>query len=79
MAPEMINRRKHNQMVDVWALGILLYELVHGRAPYRGDQHDIARVQVSHEVQFKKNLTKDYKDLVLKLLEYEPSKRIALI
>ena len=66
-------------MVDVWALGILLYELVHGRAPYRGSQLDIARDQVSHKVQFKKNLSKDYKDLVLKLLQYEPSERIALI
>lgn len=37
MAPEMINRREHNQMLDVWALGILLYELVHGEAPYRGN------------------------------------------
>ena len=37
MAPEMINHRQHNHQLDVWALGILLYELVHGNAPFRGN------------------------------------------
>lgn len=30
MAPEMLNQRHHNHQLDVWALGILLFELVHG-------------------------------------------------
>ena len=27
MAPEMINCRKYNKKVDIWALGYILYEL----------------------------------------------------
>lgn len=33
-------------MTDIWALGILLYELFHGYAPYRGNRMDIVALQV---------------------------------
>ena len=36
MAPEMIQNKAHNHTLDIWSLGILLYELVHGRAPFTG-------------------------------------------
>ena len=36
MAPEMIQNQAHNHTLDVWSLGILLYELVHGKAPFTG-------------------------------------------
>ena len=36
MAPEMSTSETYNHKVDVWALGILLYELVHGRPPFLG-------------------------------------------
>lgn len=35
MAPEMIQNLPHNHTLDVWCLGILLFELVHGHAPFR--------------------------------------------
>ncbi len=30
MAPEMVNREKHDEQVDIWLLGILLYEFLTG-------------------------------------------------
>ena len=79
MAPEMINHRQHNHMLDVWALGILLYELVHGNAPYRGNQVAIARNQVKQQIAFKSKLSQEYKDLVHKFLQEDPDERIPLI
>ena len=37
MAPEMIFDKKYDYRVDIWALGILLYELLHGYAPFEGE------------------------------------------
>ena len=33
MAPEMLNNKPHDFRVDIWALGIFLYELIHGKSP----------------------------------------------
>lgn len=35
MAPEIIQEIPYNHMIDVWSLGILLYELIHSFSPFR--------------------------------------------
>ena len=35
MAPEIINESPYDNGIDVWSLGILLYELIHGYSPFR--------------------------------------------
>lgn len=37
MAPEMVRDIPYNYKVDIWALGIFLYELTHGVAPFPAD------------------------------------------
>ena len=38
LAPEMVKVRGHGKAVDWWALGVLLYEMVVGAAPFIIDQ-----------------------------------------
>lgn len=80
MAPEMINNTPHNHTLDIWALGILLYELVHGRAPFTGAQpREIGDKIRRGAVRFKPSCTDEFKDLVLALLQATPADRIPLI
>ena len=37
MAPEMIAKETYNYKVDVWSIGVLLYEMLHGSAPFTGE------------------------------------------
>ena len=34
LAPEMIKGTSHNEKIDIWALGVLLFELLVGKAPF---------------------------------------------
>ena len=36
LAPELISGNGHGSDVDWWAFGVLIYELLYGRTPFRG-------------------------------------------
>ena len=36
MAPEILFNKVYDYKIDLWSLGILLYELLHGIPPYEG-------------------------------------------
>ena len=36
MSPEIMSKRKYNSKSDIWSLGVILYEMVHGYPPYQG-------------------------------------------
>ena len=37
MAPEVLANQIQDYRVDIWAMGILLYEMIHKKAPFRGN------------------------------------------
>ena len=79
MPPEIVYEKSHNKEVDIWAIGVLLYELIHGRAPYTAESLDDIKDRMKQtEITFKKSLSPEAKDLLLKLLKFEPSERITL-
>lgn len=80
MAPEMIQSLPHNHSLDVWCLGILLYELVHGYAPFKGDKPmQIGQEILKRQLKFNEKCSAEYRDLVDQLLQIDPINRIPLI
>ena len=37
LSPELVRNEKYNDRVDVWAAGVLAYNLVSGSTPFQGD------------------------------------------
>ena len=79
LPPEMVEARDHDYKVDVWALGILCYELLVGQPPFEEELRDttyrrIARVDLKIPV----FVSADASDLIRKLLQYDPEKRYPL-
>ena len=37
IAPEMFENQKYSFSVDIWGLGIILYELFHKKSPFKDD------------------------------------------
>ncbi|KAI3952940.1 hypothetical protein MKX01_028632 [Papaver californicum] len=78
VAPEIISGNGHDFSVDWWGLGVVLYEMLHGKTPFRG---------VNRQETFFRILTRTpelvgekttLRDLIGKLLEKDPTKRICL-
>ena len=40
MPPEVCFRQTHSTKADMWSLGVLLYEMTHGRPPFEGESLD---------------------------------------
>jgi calcium-dependent protein kinase len=40
MAPEIFNEKKYNEKADIWSLGIVMYILLTGKAPYFGNNDE---------------------------------------
>uniref|UniRef100_A0A453BRU0 non-specific serine/threonine protein kinase n=1 Tax=Aegilops tauschii subsp. strangulata TaxID=200361 RepID=A0A453BRU0_AEGTS len=49
IAPEVITGAGHTSAIDWWALGILLYEMLYGRTPFRGKNRKKTFYNILHK------------------------------
>ncbi|OAD02167.1 hypothetical protein MUCCIDRAFT_74093 [Mucor lusitanicus CBS 277.49] len=86
LPPEMVEGRVHDKNVDIWSLGILLYELIVGSPPFeekQAEDDDVASAITYErirnvELHFPKHVSKDAADLISKLLKYNSGDRLPL-
>ncbi|CAN0927004.1 PHOT2 [Linum grandiflorum] len=49
IAPEIVTGTGHSSAIDWWALGILLYEMLYGRTPFRGKNRQKTFANILHK------------------------------
>ena len=79
MAPEMVMGSGHTFAIDIWALGVLLYELVHGTAPFQARKDaDKCQQILGLTYSMDPSLSPALKDLVTCLIKAAPEERLPL-
>lgn len=79
LPPEMVEGREHDEMVDVWSLGVLLYEFLIGCPPFEAEGHRATYSRISRvDLQFPPGVQHDAQDLISRLLRKDPKKRLPL-
>lgn len=80
LAPEMIKEIGHDENLDIWCIGILMFELLTGNIPFQGNDQQILNGNIlRNRICWAKDMDLSAKDLISKILKTEPSERISLI
>lgn len=79
MSPELLQKKSYDYTVDIWGLGILLYELMHGYSPFRAKKiEDIYSNIKNKRMKCSGRISPEVKDLLTKILKIEPSERLSM-
>lgn len=77
MAPELVQERPYTHTVDVWSLGVILYELFVGKPPfYTTSIYSLIKKIVNDAPTFPPNMSGSFKSFIKGLLEKDPKKRL---
>lgn len=76
MAPEVYLRCKQTDKIDVWAAGILLYELFNKKTPFKNDTLKTIKDKLENKkIEFKSNADSKLIDFVYYALQFDPKIR----
>ena len=79
LAPEIINNQGHDEHVDIWCIGVLLFELMAGYSPWQGSDVQTVKYNISRlKIQWPRDMDRDAADLISRILKYNPEERISL-
>jgi serine/threonine-protein kinase ULK/ATG1 len=81
MAPEIFLAKTYDSKVDLWSVGVILYEAVYGRAPLASNTLDrlMEKVMDPRPIQLPddSSLSEECRDLLSKLLQRNPEDRMS--
>ena len=76
MAPEIYKNKNYDNKVDIWSLGILLFELLHGYSPFKGKaMKDIYSNIVKQRIKFEGWVCDEARQLIHEILNHNPKDR----
>ncbi|XP_063230444.1 serine/threonine-protein kinase ULK3 isoform X2 [Bacillus rossius redtenbacheri] len=80
MAPEILLQQHYDYRVDLWSVGVIMYECLFGRAPYSSNSFselaEKIKARAKIEIPQGSAISSDCRDLLTRLLQHQPDKRI---
>ena len=79
LAPEIIQEKGHDEAVDIWCIGVLLFELVTNSFPFSGNDIDTIKNNILKlKITWPKDINPDAKNLIKEILKLDPKQRLPL-
>ncbi len=80
IAPEILRDQGYEGFaVDIWSAGVALFAMLCGTVPFKSkNMHDLHKLIMKGKFNFKESLTEEAKDLLQRMLECDPRKRITI-
>jgi serine/threonine protein kinase len=80
MAPEQARGEPADQRADIWASGVVLYEMLTGRNPFAGDYQEAVTYRILNEdpefvSKLRPEVPRELDDIVERMLAKDPSRR----
>ena len=78
MAPEIITRNGYDYKSDLWSVGIILYEMLHGYTPFNVQNFiELIKEIKKKDIQIKVDISEDCRELIYSLCKTNPIERIS--
>ncbi|KAH0787351.1 AGC family protein kinase [Histomonas meleagridis] len=76
MAPELVQEQPYDEKVDIWSLGVILYELYYGKPPfYTNSIYKLIQMIVNENIVWPETISEQFQDFLNKMLQKDPNKR----
>ncbi|OHT05117.1 AGC family protein kinase [Tritrichomonas foetus] len=76
MAPELVQEKPYDEKVDVWSLGVILYELFFGKPPFvTSSLYKLIPMIVENPIIFPGPISENFKSFLMMMLQKDPRRR----
>ncbi|OHS98510.1 AGC family protein kinase [Tritrichomonas foetus] len=76
MAPELVQEQPYDEKVDIWSLGVILYELYYGKPPFFTNSiYKLIQMIVNEKITWPGKISDQFKDFLLQMLQKDPQRR----
>jgi serine/threonine protein kinase len=77
MAPELVQEQPYTPAVDIWSMGVILYELFVGKPPfYTTSIYKLIKQIVNESPSYPSAMSRSFQDFLQGVLEKDPKKRL---
>lgn len=78
--PEMIKKQGHDHNVDIWCIGIVIFEMITGKQPFKGNNKmELEKNILEGNINWPMDMNLEAKSLIKKILKNNPKERPSLV